>query len=204
MINQTARLQSSPTIKLSVILLTDETLEHNALHAIVRLVELQPTTTLYPIPSDIGKIVEIHQHCSLPKSTIVRCTYLASLTAHVAVSLACQLPTRLQGAYNGLPRTVRVSHEVVPLSTSPGQRSVESDLEACKRLARCPEYGWRLHAIALRITTKRDVSTLGYARQAHHWSLLCVSHRPRVTHRFTKTGQQNAANPRNRLIRSAM
>lgn len=70
------------------------------------------------------------------------------LTAHVAVSLACQLPTRLQGA-TGV-RTLHVSHEVVPLSTSPGQRSVVRDLGACKRPARRTTSEWRLYAIALR------------------------------------------------------
>ena len=68
--------------------------------------------------------------------------------------------------------------EAVPLSPSPTQRSVERDLGACKRLARCTAYRWRLHTIAVhsrhRATgTPRQVRSAGISLKYASSPTLC-------------------------------
>jgi hypothetical protein len=52
------------------------------------------------------------------------------------------------------------------------------------------------------LATERPVHLETRDQQAFLWNI--PLHRPHVTHRFINTGQQKAANSRNRLIRPAM
>jgi hypothetical protein len=89
--------------------------------------------------------------------------------------------------------------EVVPLSNSPAQRSVERNLGACKRLARCTAYRWRIHTIAVH-SRHRATSTPREARSAG--VSLRYASSPTVCN--TPLHPYWAAKSRNRLIRSAM
>jgi hypothetical protein len=100
----------------------------------------------------MNKIAKVHSSFPQPASydRKVYLTLSSLLTAPGAVALTRQLPTGLQGACNGCQKTLHVSHgALVPLSISPGRRSMVRDLGACKRLARCTEFGWQLHAITV-------------------------------------------------------
>ena len=135
---------------------------------------------------------------------IERCTSPHSLS-HGTCGGVSHLSTtdRAAGCMQRVLEPFMFRMEVVPLSPSPTQqRSVERDLEACKRLARCTACRWRLHTLFLCIlATERRVH---FEKSDQHTFLWKSSLRRRHgTHRFINTGQQKVVKSRNRLTRSA-